>query len=178
MKKWLGILLTGLLVFLSPLLAIGVMATPAFAATTANVTITATPSFISISVNDTTWDFGTVTAGTTVNTSTTTAFEVNNLCTVITNVSIAVNSTSWVGGTPWTHDDTATPGADTAGLLANKGGTWGTGDVIVKQADPNNIAANQAATTNFTFGLGLQVPTAFTDGTQKTIKVILTATAA
>jgi len=155
-----------------------VMALPARAVTTANITITATPSYVAISVNDTDWNFGTVTASTTVNTSTTTAFEVNNLSTVITNVSIAVNQSTWTGGVAWSHNNTGGVGADEVGLLANKAGTWGTGDVIVKSTAPNNIAVNQAATTNFTLGLGLHVPSSFSDGTQKTVTVVMTATAA
>src|SRR3990172_2403909 len=80
-------------------------------------------------------------------------------------------TTTWSGGVTWAHSETATPGADTAGLKANKGGTWGTGDVIVKNGTPNDIATDQAATTNYQFGLKLWAPTSFGDGVEKSITV-------
>ena len=144
---------------------------------TADVTVTATPSFIGISVNVTSWGAGTVTTSSYTNT-TTGYFGIDNTSSVITNNSISVTGATWTGGTAWTHSDTATIGADTVALRSNKGGTWGTSDVIVKNASPNNIAASQAANTDWPFGLSLQAPTSFSDGTLKTNTVRITASAA
>ena len=65
----------------------------------------------------------------------------------------------------------------TAGLKANRGGSWGTGDIIVKFASPNYIYENCPITTDYSFGLKLWAPTVFTDGAQKTITVRITAVA-
>jgi len=152
------------------------MSVPAFAATTADVTVTATPSYVAITVSPTTYDFGVVAESATPST-TTIYFTVTNTSSVVTNNTVAVTTATWSGGVTWTHSDTATPGANTAGMKANKGGTWGTGDVIVQFTTPQILAASQAATTNWTFGLKLWAPTSFTDGVQKSIITRITATA-
>ena len=127
-----------------------------------------------ITVSPTSYDFGVVTESSTPSTSTT-YFTIDNTSSMQTDQTISVTTSTWSGGVTWTHDDTATPGTNTAGMLANKGGTWGTGDVIVKNASPNFIAENQAANTDYSFGLKLIAPTVFTDGVQKTIVVRVTA---
>lgn len=172
MKRWL-IVLVVLVALLLP--------TATFALTTADVVITATPSFISISVSPGTWTVtGTIAASTTENT-TTTYFTVTNTSSIITDQTISVNTTdNWTGGTEWIHSDTCVPAANTVGLKANKGGTWGTGDIIVKRIaqSPNLIADNQTATTNYNFGLSIWTPTSFLDGTAKSVTARITAAAA
>jgi hypothetical protein len=160
---------------LALMLVVG-LAAPVTALTTADVTVTATPSYISISVLPTTNDFGVVAASSTPST-TTTYFAIDNNSSVQTDQTIAVTTTTWSGGVTWAHSETGTPGADTAGLMANKGGTWGTGDIVVKNASPNFIAENQAANTDYSFGLKLYAPTSFSDGVQKQIIVRVTAVA-
>lgn len=156
-------------------LMLGVPITPIFASTTADVTVTATPSYIAIGVTPTTYDFGVVAASSNTTTANTTYFLISNNSSVTTNMTISVTGATWTGGTVWTHSDTGTPGADTVGLYANAGGTFGTGDVLVKNAAPNKIKTNQAATTNFSYGLDLLAPTSFSDGVQKTNVVRVTA---
>jgi len=169
MKRWL-IVLIALVVLLVP--------STAFALTTADVTVTATPSYVSITLipGPTTWPIGVVTEGSTPST-TTSYFTIDNASTVQTDQTISVTTATWSGGVTWTHSDTCTPGTDTAGLKANKGGTWGTSDIIVKNASPNFIAENQAATTDYSFGLKLWAPTLFGDGVEKQIIVRITAVA-
>lgn len=168
----LGLILTCVLL-VTPI----IQSVPAFALTTADVDINATPEYVAISVNNTTYSFGTV-AASSVNNTTTAYFYIDNTSTVQTDQTIKVTAASWSGGVTWTHSDTATPGADTAGLKANKGGTWGVGDVIVKAAAAfNNIAENQGATTDYGFGLQLLAPTSFGDGVLKEITVRVTAAA-
>jgi hypothetical protein len=166
-----------LLALLMSLLLVIVPVSVVLAATTQDVTVTATPSFIGISNSPSTYDFTTITANTTAE-SATDAFTVDNTSSIPINVSIAVTTNTWSGGTGWTHSDTATAGADTAGLNANQGGTWGTGDVIIKYDTPNNIVSSQAANTDFSWGIQLVAPTSFSDGVQKQIIVRLTATSA
>lgn len=149
----------------------------AAALTTADVTVTATPSFIAITVDPTSYDFGPVVVSDTPSTITS-YFTITNTSSVQTDQDIRVTGATWAGGVTWAHDDTAAPGADTVGLKANKGGAWGVGDVIVKaNAAFNYIAENQAATTNYSFGLKMWTPTSFGDGVQKSNTVRVTAAA-
>ena len=171
MKRILALSLTILIL----LLAIG-PAGMAFAATTADVSVTATPSYVAIADNTTTVAFGAVVASSTSNTSTS-YVGITNTSSVQTDQTIAVTTSNWTGGVEWTHDDTATAGVDTAGLVSNRGGTWGTGDVIVKYASPNYIYENCPATTDYDYGLSLVAPTEFGDGVEKAITVRITAAA-
>ena len=173
MMKWIGRLIPIVL------LALLSMLVPAqvFASTNAEVTVNATPEYIGITVNVTDYDFAGVGAGTWTNT-TTGHFGITNTSTVTTNNTIKVLASTWIGGTPWTHSDTATPGSDTVALKSNKGGSWGTGDVIVAYTNPLVLASSQAAMTDWAFGLALGAPTEFSDGVQKGNRVRITATKA
>lgn len=167
-----------LLCLIMPALSLSIMAGEAEAVTTANITITVTPGVIGISCNATSYAFGTVLAGATANT-TVTQFAITNTSTVVTNHSIGVTGATWTGGaTPWTHSGTATAGVDTIGMVSNRGGTWGAGDVIVKSTALNNIYANCPATTNYAFGVGILLPTSSTVNDQKTNVVQITVSAA
>ncbi len=152
------------------------LAAPALALTTADVTVTATPSYVAISVDIGTKDFGVVAESATPST-TTTFFTFDNTSSVQTDQTIGVTTTTWSGGIPWAHAEDAIPGSDLAGLKTNRGGTWGVGDVIVKNASPNYIYENCPATTDYSFGLKLWAPTAFADGVQKQIIVRVSAAA-
>jgi hypothetical protein len=164
--------LIGLLVGIALLVGIPALVSAA----TADITVTATPQVISITVNPTSYDFGNVAPSDTPST-TTSYFTIDNNSNVQTDQTIAVTTSTWSGGVTWTHSDSCTPGADTAGMKANKGGTWGTGDVIVKYSSPLYIAGAQAANTDYSFGLKLWAPTSFSDAVEKTITVRVTAVA-
>jgi len=143
--------------------------------TTADVTINATPSYISISNSPSTYAFGALAESATANT-TTSYFTVTNGSSVTTNTTIQVTGSTWTGGTAWTHSDTATPGADTVGLKASK--NTGAYDVIVKASAAFEVLApNQAATTNFQWELKIYAPTSFSDGVIKSNTVRLTMAA-
>ncbi len=159
------------------ILAVGILllipAGAVLAATTADVTVYATPSFISIANSPSTFDFEGVAEG--VDESTTTGyFTVTNTSSVATNVTIAVTSENWTGGVGWIHSDIPTAGPDQAGLKASE--NTGAFDVIVKYISPVNIVSSQAANTDFYWELQLIAPTSFGDGVQKQIIVRLTAT--
>ena len=174
-NKWLG-----RICIVTVLTLLALVAAPAgavFAATTADVAVNATPAYVSITCNKTAegYGFGTVAVSTNYTTATG-YFGITNSSSVITNQTIAVTGATWTGGVTWTHSDTGIPASDTVALFASKG--TGVFDVIVKNAAPNNIATNQAATTDYAFELRLSAPTVFTDGVLKTNTVRITATAA
>ncbi|MBA7701764.1 hypothetical protein ES703_110510 [subsurface metagenome] len=153
------------------LMLLVVFAVPIFAATSQDVTVNATPSFISISNSQSTYNFGVVVAGTTPTTATDWS-TITNSSSVSTDIEISVTTATWSGGVTWTHSDTATAGEDTAGL---KAGTGGTNDIIVKFASPNDLVSALGAGTPYDWNLQLIAPSSFTDGVQKEIVVRLTA---
>ena len=144
--------------------------------TTADVEVTATPEYIAIADNVTTVDYGVVSASSTPYTDTS-QVGITNTSTVQTDQTIAVTAETWAGGVTWAHSETATAGADTAGLEANRGGSWESGDIIVKYASPNYIYENCPATTDYDYGLQLIAPTSFGDGVEKSITVRVSASA-
>lgn len=146
------------------------------AATDADVTITFTPAYIAITDNATAYDFGTVATSSTSNT-TTDQVGITNTSSVQTDITIGVVNATWTGGNAYTHDDTATPGADTVGMNAQRGGVWGANVVIVKNASPNYIYENCPATTDFDYGLSLLAATSHSDGVEKTNDVRISAAA-
>ncbi len=129
-----------------------------------------------ITVDPTNYNFDVVAESSTPYTITT-YFAIDNNSTMQTDHTIGVTTSTWSGGIPWDHAEDAVPGANTAGLLANRGGTWGTGDIIVKFISPNYIYENCPATTDYSFGLKLLAPTSFSDGVEKQIIVQITAVA-
>ena len=160
------------------LLAMLTFGSPAIAATTADVTVTATPAFVGVADNASSYDFGVIVASSTTNTSTS-HVAITNTSTVQTDITIEVTTANWSGGTEWAHDNTGTPGADTAAMYSNNS-TWGTNDVIVESSvtgSPNYIYENCPAGVSFTYGLSLLAPTSFSDGTQKSITVRISAAA-
>ena len=163
-RKLLGILLALVLVMIP--------ATPVLAATTADVTLTATPKFIAIADNVTSYDFGNVAESATP--AMPTAYVgITNTSSIQTDQTISVTTTTWAGGVTWAHSETATPGVDTAGLKASDGD--GLFDIIVKNGTPNDIKTNLAATTDYSYEVKLFAPTAFGDGIQKSITLRITA---
>jgi len=153
------------------LMLVASAAVPVFALTTQDVTVTATPSFISITNSQSTYGFGVVVVDTTPTTATDWS-TITNSSSVSTDIEISVTTATWSGGVTWTHSDTATKGADTAGL---KAGTGGVNDIIVKFATPNDLVSSLAAGTPYSWNLQLIAPSSFTDGVQKQIIVRLTA---
>jgi len=163
---------------LALLIGLGLLAIPVAvqAGNTADITVTATPQTINIGVNPDSYDFGTVEPSATPYTSTT-YFTLSNTSNTQTDQTISVTTSSWSGGSGWTHSDTCTQGADTAGLKANRGGTWGTGDIVVKYSSPLYIYEDCPANTGYSFGLKLWAPTSFSDAVTKQITVRVTAVA-
>lgn len=167
MKSKLIGLLIALVLILVPISTVG-------AATTADVTVNATPSYISISVNLSTYAFGVVSTST--NYSTPQAqFNITNASSVQTDQTISVTSTNWTGGAEWYHSESGTPGDVTAALYASK--NTGVYNIIVKNAAPNDISTNQEAGGSYLFELRMCSPTVFSDGVVKQIVVRVSAAA-
>lgn len=154
-------------------------------AVTLGAQIVATPTFTvtavtlpDIAIDKNEYDFGVVDASATPYT-TTSYFTIDNNSSMQTDQTISVTTSTWGGGAGWTHSENCTPAADTAGLKANKGGDWGTGDIIVKNSSPNYIAENQQANTDYSFGLKLWAPTSYTISNyqEKSITVRITVAA-
>ena len=129
-----------------------------------------------IAVSPTSYDFGAIQEGSTNNT-TSNYFTITNASTIQTDQTIAVTTPTWSGVEGWLHNDSGSPGDNATAILANRSGTWGTGDIIVKNATPNFIYENCPASTNYSFGLGLWAPTIIYDGSEKSIVVRVSAVA-
>ena len=170
LRSWLSVIAVVTLLIL--------VSSPALADTTADVTVTATGKFVSITDNTTTYDFGQVAASSTTNTSLQLVL-ITNTSSVATNATISVTTNVWTsaGAGDWTHSDSAAA-ANTAAMKAqsnNVSAVWGTGDVFVKFTGPSQIIDSVAANSNWLYGLSLLAPTDFTDGQENSIIVRITA---
>lgn len=142
------------------------------AATTQNVTITATPSYISISNSPSSWDAGTLAQSATAATAAN-YFTVTNTSSVAINVSIWCTS-SWTGGNAWTLASDGAPASMVVGLYAGTvSGTW---DKVVS-ASPGQVLKSLSASANQSWHMKLWAPTVFTDGVEKTGTVTLSCAA-
>ena len=116
------------------LLSLVVFAVPAFAATTATVTINATPAYVGISVNNSSYDFSTVVADTDENTPQG-YFGITNASTVSTDNTVV--SDGWnSSGSAWTW---GAPGENTAQMKASDGD--GAYDVTIDDVTPVNLSS-------------------------------------
>jgi len=169
--KWLlGIALVAILM-LSPVAGLLGFSGMAFAAaTTQNVTINATPGWVSISNNLTTFDFGTVLADTDENT-TLNGFNVTNEGSVACNITIGCNGWAKDGSTNWTY---GAAGSNTGQLSfalsagSFPGTTIPSGSTVSFKTDLDNGASQQ-------WGVQLDAPNAFTHGDAQQDTITLTA---
>lgn len=193
-------IITGLLLALV-LVAMSVM--PAFAATSDDITVTATPTFISISITQNTWTINGIDGDSKVDKNTTyysnadgasgdvTApsatvlavecyFEVTNTSNVITD--LTANLPAFTGGDAMDNIDTgyATNDADSFGASTYiEGATWPTGHVILKAATSAAMKEDLAATTAQKFGVAIKMPSGdWTSGSAMTGTITVTATEA
>jgi hypothetical protein len=156
------------LVMLVPLL----MPVMAQALTTAVVTLNATPSFVSISVNNTSWNFGNVSAG--VDKATGTGyFGVTDTSSVQTTNTIQC-TTVWEATNPaltkWTY---GAPAADTAQLKASDGD--GAFDVTVPSGSAPTLHITPTGNSNWVFELQLDAPSSITHGAAQGCKVTISS---
>ena len=164
------------------LLAVALTVIPvgsALAATSQNVTVTATPTFISITNSQGNFPFGVVTASGTPNTGTGWS-TITNDSTVAIDINIQCNG--WSGaGNSWTYGSPI--GADTGYLAASStfGGTGGSGgagaydvDILIASTD-YLLCDDLAVDDDPDWELELNAPSSFTFGDQQTTTVTLTA---
>lgn len=141
-----------------------------FGATTANVTVNATPAYVVITCNETDYDFGVVTAGSTDNT-TTTYFSISNNSTV--GITITIKSSNWytLETNNWTYGE---PAEDTGNFTAwsDNSSDW---DIVIEENTPVNLVTGVPVSTNVSWGLLLNAPTSFTYGDAQSANLTLTA---
>jgi hypothetical protein len=143
------------------------------AATTQNVTITATPSYVSISNAPSTWAIGVIAASGTAATDAG-YFVITNTSSVAINVSIWCTST-FTGGNAWTLASNGASASMVVGLYAGTvSGTW---DKVVS-ASPGQVLKSLSASANQSWHMKLWAPTVFTDGVEKTGTVTISAASA
>lgn len=171
-------------------------AVPAMADTSQNVTVTATPSYVSIANSPGTWTINGITGGGTILPNTTyysnplgdttspsatvvdgeCRFTVTNTSTVATN--IVVNFPNHSGGDASTNSNTGSNGATSFGAYAYYSGMTYANKVIAKATGSDNLITGQAATTDFKWGLEYTSQSdAWTSSTSMTSTVTITATA-
>lgn len=172
---------------LGVLIALALVLVPAgvAAGNTADVSVTATPEFIGISVNPTTWGPSVPDGGASESTATN-YFTITNTSNVLTNQTIGVTSGTWSStGQDWTHSETGESGEHTVGVWAVlHPGTWadpiGSGEtpdeIVVKLNSPLEIVSSHAAATDYDFGLAIIGPTTNVDVDSKTNTIRITAT--
>jgi len=144
----------------------------ALAATTQGVTISATPTFISIALNTSTYNFSMVAAGVDEDTASG-LFGVTDTSMVIVNTTIQCNAT-WTGGAGWTWG----AAAEDTGKIAASNGTGAFDVDIAATSTEYELNTGDAAGADFVFELRLVAPTAFTYGDAQTCQLKLTAAAA
>jgi len=192
MKRWL-IVLIALVVLLVP--------STAFAATSATVTVTATPSFISITIAQSTWTIngidgsGKIAPNTTYYSNATGAtgdvtppsatvvdgecyFMVDNTSSVVTD--LTTNMIHFTGGDAMQNIDTGytTNGANAFGASTYiSGAAWPGGAVILKNAASAAMKVDLAATTDLYFGVAIKTQSgAWSSGSNMTSTITVTAT--
>jgi hypothetical protein len=156
------LLVSVILIMIAPLAAM--------AATTADVVITATPTYIAMTNTPATWAVGIIAASSATATANGTYFTANNTGSVASNITLLVTTTNWTGGVGWIHSNTNTTAADTVGLGYGTGAT----DTNILKTTASNLSTNLPAATTVGWGMKLYAPTSFGDGVQKTVTVRLT----
>jgi hypothetical protein len=148
------------------------------AATSQNVTITATPEYMDIANAPGSFDFLTVAAGVDENTGND-YFTITNGSTVVIDIDIQCNG--WSGVSSWTY---GVPGADQGRMQASSGeggvggsGGSGTYDIQILDSVDTLIMDAVGTSTNPQWELQIDVASSFTFGDEQTSTVTLTASA-
>jgi hypothetical protein len=159
----------------------------AFADTTQDVTITATPTFISITNSEATWAIGTVAASTSKWwTAAGTApapepFEADDMKSIITNggtiaIDVSMHTHNFTGGVGWTLHGTV-PGENIVVLSAGVTGCTNEAAMLdFVDTTAQELVDNLAAAGTIKWCMLLKTGT-FTDGVEKEATVTLTAAA-
>jgi len=177
-------ILVGILV--STILAIALVS-PALAATTQTVTITATPTYIALTNSEDTWAVGTV-AGSTAYwwTSDSNApdepFVDGDMKSTITNTGsvaedIDVKVAAFTGGAGWTISTDDSPDEGEISIRAGITGTANEAGMIQVITTDTELVDGLASSGTKKWCMEMETPATFTDGVEKSGTVTLTATA-
>jgi hypothetical protein len=161
--------------------------TPALAATTADVTVTATPTYIALTNSEATWAVGTVAASTTYwwtadsnapdPTSPTEAADMKSTITNTGSVAedIDIKVAAFTGGTGWTISTDDSPAEGEIAILAvvTGGDTASMTQVITTDSE---LTGSLASSGTIKWSMKMITPASFTDGVEKSGTVTLTAT--
>ena len=163
------------------------MAVPALAATTQDVTITATPTYIALTNDTATWAVGTVTISTTYWWSHDGAapdepFTDGECKAIITNTGsvaedIDIHCHAATGGAGWAISADDSPADDEFSLRSGISGMANEAAMLQTVLAPADLKTNLAASAHVHWLMELETGTAFSDGVAKEIIVTLTATA-
>ena len=167
MRIWLSLLLIAALV--------GGLVPAVVLADTDTVTINATPSYVSITLNTSAFNFGTVAENVDEDTGTG-YFGVDNVSTVVTSTTIVSNGWKDTNGVaPYSAWTWGAAGSDTGRMKASDGD--GVYDVIVDATTPIALKTSQAATTDWVFELQIDAPSTMTHGEPQGTILTLSTTA-
>lgn len=178
-----------ILVTLIVLMCLLVPTAVAQAATSDTVVVSATPSYLTISVEPASFTFGgpgavldesTTWYASTNTSSYTEAIHTSKAPFKVTNgssvrIDVSINSTAWTGGTPWTVAADGNPGDNVLGLKAGVNGTDVTNMIVVKTGTPNVLKVGTAVGEDWAFDMVLFTPTVFDDGELKTGTILVSA---
>jgi hypothetical protein len=170
---------------------IGVFSIPAFAATTADVTVTATPTYIAMTNGLATWSVGVVAESGTYwwdsdgagsGAAPSSSFDDGEMATTITNTGsvaedIDVHCHAATGGVGWAVSTDDSPGANEYSLRAGITGTANEAAMIQVITTDSELIDSLAAAGTKKWIMELETGT-FTDGVEKSFTVTLTASAA
>jgi hypothetical protein len=200
MRRWFKVrLLTSIMV---ALLVVLVVSVPISSATTASIVVTATPSFVGITISQNTWTIngidgsGKIAPNTTYYSNGTGAtgdvtapsatvvdgecyFTVTNAATIVTD--LTTNMSDFSGGDASTNSNSgyASNGATTYGASTYiSGSTWPDNAVILKSSASDAMKSSLAATTDLKFGVAIKTQSdAWTSGSAMTSTITVTSTA-
>ena len=162
-----------------------VSAAPALAATTAQVTVTATPEYIAMTNSEDSWAVGNVAASTTYwwtadgNAPDPEPFEAADMKSTITNTgSVAedfdVKVAAFTGGVGWTISTDDSPGENEVSVRAGVTGTANEAAMVQVITTDEELTSNLASSSTIKWCMELETGT-FTDGVAKSGVVTLTA---
>lgn len=174
-------------VIIAVVLCIG-MAVPALAATTQDVTVTATPTYIALTNSQATWAVGTVAVSSTYWwTSDTEApaepFVDGDMKSTITNTGsvaedIDIKVANFTGGDGWTISTDDSPAEGEISIRAGKTGDANEAAMVQVITTDTELVDSLAASGTKLWCMEMETPSSFTDGAEKTGVVTLTASAA
>lgn len=157
------------LISLLLVLALTVPVGTVMAADNVQVTVTATPTYVTISIDNSSFDFSVVEANTDEATGEA-YFTITNESTVAVDTTIKCDGWDGSTGNDWTY---GAAGADTGRLMAS----IGSGYTIAVPVDPTTADLHTGITAGNTasWGLELDAPSSFGFGDEQTTHVTVTA---